>query len=196
MGNLAVTLLLAPDGVPGEPGVWPFVSALALHEALSDGGRIAGLSLKWPNDVELAGRKLAGILIERGIGGGRDWLAIGFGANLRAVPAVPGRELACLAELGEAPAPEAVAIRLMAALDRWRAIWREDGFVAVRRAWEQRAHPRGTPLVVRGSRGQITGSFAGIGDDGALLLDDGSGGVSRFSTGDVLSGPGAGPAGA
>ncbi len=166
-GNLALSVLLRPDCGAAEGGQAVFRAALALIEALDAHAGAATLMLKWPNDVLLGGRKLAGILVESAAAGDRlAWMVIGFGANLRARPVLPNAmETACLAEGGVPPAPpEQVARLLLLRLDHW---WAQD-FAAVRTAWLERAHPIGTTLIVDGR----AGSFAGISDAGALLLDE------------------------
>jgi len=169
-------VLLRPEGPLADVAVWPFLAGLALHEALSadpgGGSGVRPLMLKWPNDVMLGGGKLAGILIERGVGGpaGQAWLSIGFGANLAEAPAIPGRRIACLAELGEAPAPVPVAHRLLDALDRWQDLLLSEGFQSIRHAWLARAHPVGTRLSVVQRGNTFEGTFDGIAPDGALRL--------------------------
>lgn len=181
-GNLALSVLLHPAGALRQPAVWPFLAGLALHQALGGHPR---LRLKWPNDILLDHAKLAGILVERGTGTGAGWLVIGFGANLAQAPAVPGRQVACLADLGPAPDAEAAARRVLAALDDWQATWRRDGFDAIRSCWLARAHPPGTALVVESGGIRRSGTFSGLTPDGALLLEvDGQ--KRRIDTGEVL----------
>src|SRR4051812_26652041 len=80
-GNFAATLL---DRPPGGLALRSFVAALALHDAMiSITGRPALFALKGPNDVLLAGGKLAGILLESGPAG---TLAVGIGVNLAEGP--------------------------------------------------------------------------------------------------------------
>ena len=184
-GNLAFSVLLRPGGDPPAAGVWPLIAGLALHEALSFGREPGSLTLKWPNDVMLDGRKLAGILVERGLGGGHDWLVIGFGANLAAAPELPDRVPACLAELGPPPTPEQVAARLLPALDGWTRLWGVQGLAAIRTAWLAQAHPIGAPLAVRVSGVQTPGTFAGLDEDGALLLRHDAG-LQRIDAGEIL----------
>ncbi|MBS4074550.1 biotin--[acetyl-CoA-carboxylase] ligase [Ameyamaea chiangmaiensis] len=187
-GNLALSALLRPPA-DDQAGYWPFIAALAFHDGLrAQAGAAGRLSLKWPNDVLLDGRKLGGILIERGLdGAGTPWMVIGFGANLRHVPDVPGRSVACLAETG-ARAPDAVAVALdvLPALTRWEAVAREQGFGAIRAEWLGRAHPIGTPLAVRCGTDYVEGSFQGLDEQGFLLLRSPDAGILRISTGDVL----------
>ncbi len=189
-GNLALSVLLRPSPSFDQPGLWPFLAGLALHDALG-AVSAAALTLKWPNDVLLDGRKLAGILIERGVAAETVWLVIGFGANLAQAPLLPDRVAACLAEAGPAPDAEQTARALLAALDRWQALWGCAGFAAIRDAWLRRAHPVGTALAIRDRGAQKEGLFAGIATDGALLLSH-SGVTERIETGDVLLRTGSG----
>lgn len=186
-GTLALSVLLRPSGEENSlAATWPFLAALALHDALSlTPGHRRAIRLKWPNDVMLDGRKLGGILIERAIQPDAGWLVIGFGANLAAAPDLPERRAACLAELAASPAPEQVAGRLLEALSAWMRRAAADGFAPIREEWLRRAHPPGTKLAVRSRDGQTAGSFRSIAADGTLLLAVGDE-VRRISTGDVL----------
>jgi BirA family transcriptional regulator, biotin operon repressor / biotin---[acetyl-CoA-carboxylase] ligase len=195
-GNLAFSVLLRPDsgahsGAGAWPvGLWPFIAGLAFHGAIAPWIHApASLRLKWPNDLLLGGRKMAGILIEAGEDPSGRWLVLGFGANLRAAPPIAGRALACVADDGEAPEPEIVARAICAGLDHWMAVCGGTGdgkgFDPIRRAWLAHAHPPGTRLVVRDERGQVEGSFDGLDAQGMLLLRC-TDGLKRISTGEVL----------
>lgn len=185
-GNLALSVLLRPDADRLAPALWPFIAALALQQALS-GTEAANdrLRLKWPNDVMLDGRKLGGILVERGQGGGHDWLVIGFGANLAAAPDLADRAAACMADLGAPAAPEEVAARLLVSFDGWCAVWQRDGFDAIKAAWLARAHPVGTLLAVTVHGVRQAGLFVGLDAGGALILG-GNDGERRIDTGEIL----------
>ncbi|GBQ63147.1 biotin--[acetyl-CoA-carboxylase] ligase [Komagataeibacter swingsii] len=189
-GNLALSVMLVGQGAAVPVGLWPFIAGLALHDAVA-GYVPAGhvLELKWPNDLLLDGGKMAGILIETGIGAGVSWQVIGIGANLRGKPDIAGRTLACLADCGvDAPAAPAVARKLLHHLGLWLSCYETHGFAAIRTAWLDRGHAIGTPIRVRAGNQQFTGTFAGLGDDGILLLRT-PGGVRRVVTGEVLLAP-------
>jgi BirA family biotin operon repressor/biotin-[acetyl-CoA-carboxylase] ligase len=173
-GNLYLSVLLRPDGPVREGGLWSLLAAVALAEAveplLPDPGC---LRLKWPNDLLLDGGKLAGILLDSAAGpdAGFASLVIGFGLNLASKPDLPDRPAACLADIAAPPPPEAVATALLDRIGQWLAIRQADGFAPVRAAWLARSFPLATPLLLRHGEQDLPGSFAGLADDGSLLLD-------------------------
>jgi BirA family biotin operon repressor/biotin-[acetyl-CoA-carboxylase] ligase len=169
-GNLYVSVLLRPASPAREAGQWGLLSAVALHDALSPFlPRGAPLTLKWPNDLLLGGAKIAGMLCETAADarGGIEWMIAGLGANLAVAPAVPGRATACVGDHGVAPTPEAVAVALLHAFDHWGAIRAREGFAPIRRAWMDRGPRPDEKLAVRGG---ISGHYAGLAEDGSLLL--------------------------
>jgi BirA family biotin operon repressor/biotin-[acetyl-CoA-carboxylase] ligase len=192
-GNLFLSALLRPGGAAREASQWSLLAGVALAEALSphvpDRQK---LTLKWPNDLLLHGRKLAGILAESATDarGGLSWLSLGFGVNLASAPDVPERATACLAEYGPPPTPETLAWQVLEALARWRGIRAEAGFAPVRAAFLARAPALGTPLALRLGDGTRHGAFAGLGEDGSLLLRA-DGRVHAFAAGEVTTGNGA-----
>ena len=150
------------------------VAALALLETvlqrLPDPSRVR---LKWPNDVLLDGAKFCGILLERVKG----HAVIGMGVNLVAAPSIDGRETRSLSALGPAPQRDAFARELAAAFASEVTRWRSHGGDDLRSRWQAAAHPLGTPLSVHDEHGTaVAGRFAGLAEDGALILrlDDGS----------------------
>lgn len=174
----STTVHLRPTD-PAPPSL-ALVAGLAVYEAVRGFAGPAAMMLKWPNDLLVGDAKLAGILLERS----GNVVVVGIGANLIAAPHLPDRKATCLAHHSASPpGRDAFAVRLadcfVAALD----IWRVSGLDAVRQAWQQRAHPVGT--VLRAGDPQIAGRFAGLADDGSLLLDTPSG--RRTITGGEVS---------
>jgi BirA family biotin operon repressor/biotin-[acetyl-CoA-carboxylase] ligase len=148
-----------------------FVAAVAVAEALES---VTGLAprLKWPNDVLVRGRKLAGILLESRPAPGEACVAIGIGVNLaqRVFPEeLAGRATSVRIEGGLVPERDAMLEAVLHALDRWRGRLEREGFAGVREAWRARGETLGRPVSVDG----ITGTAVDIADDGALLVDDG-----------------------
>lgn len=135
--------------------------------------------LKWPNDLLLLGKKVAGILLERN----GDRVVVGFGLNLAAAPELTDRHSASLAsEL----TPQAFAPLLAGSLERLLKLWRENEPQMLARAWLERAHPVGIRLTVHASSDEtVTGLFDGLEPDGALRLRLDNGPVEIVRAGDV-----------
>ncbi len=187
-GNLAISMLLRPRLPMREAAAMSLLSGLALAEAVAEilpPG--PALALKWPNDVLLAGNKLAGILLEsHGDGqGGTAWVIPGIGVNLAHAPILPDRVAACLADHMPAPSPEAFAPRLLDRLAHWCAVLEAEGFAPVREAWLARAQTRGSPMSLKLGADVLSGTFAGLDADGSLLMEA-NGAVRSFTTGEVL----------
>lgn len=168
-GNLYLSLLLRPEGPAREAPQWSLLAGVAMAEAAA--GSIAdpaALRLKWPNDLLLGGAKCAGILAESALtpAGGIAWLTLGIGVNLAHAPALPDRPTAVLDGAGPS---EVFAVRLLARLFQWRQVVRNAGFAPVRAAWLRFGPDLGERISLRSLPGG--GEFAGLAEDGSLLLD-------------------------
>jgi BirA family transcriptional regulator, biotin operon repressor / biotin---[acetyl-CoA-carboxylase] ligase len=154
------------------PRFLPLAAAVAVADVAG-----AGAQIKWPNDVLLDGRKVAGILVE-----GRPqerWAVLGIGLNVAIrVEDLPAELRETAATLGlTARDVEPTLERLLAALERRLA----DGEGAILEAWRARDALRGRE--VRWAAG--TGRAAGVDDDGRLLVDVAGGGRTALDAGEV-----------
>lgn len=162
-----------------------FVAALALAEALDaflDADRI---TLKWPNDVLVDGRKIAGILLESLSAQNRIWgVAIGIGVNLAEAPPLSSLEegavspVSLAAVSGQIVTPDAFLTHLAAAFAHWETTLREQGFPAIRTAWLARAAKLGEVITARTVRDSFTGTFDTVDDAGQLVLKTAEGRIS------------------
>lgn len=172
------TLVKVAAGDP-PPQSLSLAAGRALLEALDVAVPGLPLLLKWPNDLLLDGRKVAGILLERQ----GERVVIGFGVNLAAAPDVPDRPVA---HLGGRIAPEAFAPLLAGAMSRMLIPWRTSDPEQFAQAWLARAHPVGTRLTVHGDAGEpLSGRFDGIDADGTLRLRLGDGSAVPVRAADV-----------
>jgi BirA family biotin operon repressor/biotin-[acetyl-CoA-carboxylase] ligase len=180
-GNLYLSIVLRLDAVADRVAQISFVTALAVADTVDHllPGDVRA-ALKWPNDVLIRGAKVAGILIEAA----GAMAIVGVGVNLRHAPADARYPVTTLAAECAAPLDD-VLHALLDSFARWFATWRRDGFPAIRTAWLPRAHPPGSPLRVAIGDSVMEGRFAGLADDGALLLETADGPV-RFVAGDVV----------
>jgi BirA family biotin operon repressor/biotin-[acetyl-CoA-carboxylase] ligase len=177
--------LLASVVLREPPELLPLVAAVAVADAvaaaLPETGRDA-VAIKWPNDVLLDGRKVAGILAE-----GRPqerWAILGVGLNVAVDLADLPEELrATAATMGRAPQDiEPVLASLLAALDRRL----EQPTAEILAAWEARDALRGRAVTWTSGRGVA----AGIDGAGRLIVELSGGGRTALDAGEVHLGRG------
>ncbi|HEX6859176.1 MAG TPA: biotin--[acetyl-CoA-carboxylase] ligase [Caulobacteraceae bacterium] len=187
-GNLAATLLFTTSKPPAEAAQVSFVAALAVADLASAYVPVSLVSLKWPNDPLIGGKKASGILIESGAGANGLWVAVGVGVNLAHAPKdMPATSFA--AHMTVAPPRPLEALSVLAdAFERWRALWDSAGFSAIADAWTARAHGLGRPCVARLGSETVEGVAEGLDGDGALRLRLAGGEVRRITAGDVFFG--------
>ncbi|HUZ13610.1 MAG TPA: biotin--[acetyl-CoA-carboxylase] ligase [Caulobacteraceae bacterium] len=188
-GNLAATHLSVTGRLPAEAAQISFVAALAVAELAGAYVAPGLVSLKWPNDPLIGGRKAAGILVESGPHpAGGLWLAVGTGVNLATPPLAAERPATAFAEHMRAPPPpplEALAV-LSEAFERWRSLWERLGFGPIAEAWTARAHGLGARCTARLADETVIGIAEGLDIDGALRLRTASGASRRITAGDVF----------
>ncbi|MGN6696761.1 MAG: biotin--[acetyl-CoA-carboxylase] ligase [Thermomicrobiales bacterium] len=159
--------------------------------------RATGLvpQVKWPNDLLLGGRKVAGVLTATRLNGAAlDHVVVGFGLNVSLRPddlppldqALPPTSLAI--ELGQAPDRLAVLQAVLESIDTAYTILRRGDEVKLLAAWRARLVGLGEWVRVETDAGPIAGRLVGADTDGALLLETAAG-VSRVLAGDVVLGP-------
>jgi BirA family biotin operon repressor/biotin-[acetyl-CoA-carboxylase] ligase len=187
-GGLYLSVLLRPRAEVAAR--LPLAAGIAVAEAAEEHGVEA--ELKWPNDVLVTGRKLAGILAEAASGAdGVEWVVLGVGLNVsldeQALPeALRGAVASLGGAAGRAPRPVAVAAAVLSRL----AVWYDalDASPArVVAAWRERAVAWwGERVDVRVGKETVSGRLAGIDDEGALIVVTGSGQLRRVLSGEVL----------
>ena len=181
-GNFAATLVMRPGGVAGWAALRSFLAANALFETLALYVPRDALSLKWPNDVLLNGRKVAGILLESaGTRGQIDWLAIGIGVNLAETPEPEGDSAfppISVAEVtGDAPRPEEFLTLLAGHYATEEMVLERLGFDPIRQDWLERAAKLGEEVTARTGNRSVTGIFDTVDEAGQLVLITGTGPV-------------------
>lgn len=168
--SLLASILLRPSLPVARWPLYGFTTAVAVAEALR---AATGLDarLKWPNDVLVDGRKIAGVLLESR--GGEPVLVIGVGVNVsqRRFPADLAGLATSVALAGGRPVDrEAVLTAVLEAFDHWRARLEQEGFEPVRTRWSELSETLGRRVQV----GEASGRAVGLDPDGALVLADGA----------------------
>ncbi len=186
-GNLFATLLLTEPSAPPHAPQLSFVAALALRDAVSDVALQFGpaLKVKWPNDLLLGGKKLAGILIEGDSEPGFS-VAIGVGANCVSHPAETARPATDLGAAGAAVNSEQLFTALTLTMTKRLAQWeRGHGFASIRADWLKCAAGLGEDIRVRLPERELAGRFEGLDEAGRLLVL-GQDGVTAITAGEVF----------
>ncbi|HTR96460.1 MAG TPA: biotin--[acetyl-CoA-carboxylase] ligase [Candidatus Acidoferrales bacterium] len=187
---LSVALDAAPLGA--HAALAPLAAGVALAASLEPLG--VSPRLKWPNDVLLGGRKLAGVLCEaRRLPGRGDALVVGAGVNVAQREGDFPPELAASAVslrlAGVEAAIEDVAAAYLGALEAWLDRLACGEGSALLEAWRARAAHLGARVVVRGAAGALEGVAEDLDADGALVLRRDDGARVRVLAGDVLGAP-------
>lgn len=194
-GGVWLSVLLRPPLAAPELPRLSLAAGLAVARAIF---RVTGLGcgLKWPNDVTLAGRKLAGILAEaHGAGRGLEFVVLGVGVNvtvnewppeLRSVATSLAAAGRCVPAAGLVPAVleelERDYFRLLA------GHWEE-----LRAEWKAAAVMMGRLVAARGPAGEVIGTAHDLGPSGELVLELEDGSLQAFAAGEVsLRPPGKG----
>jgi BirA family biotin operon repressor/biotin-[acetyl-CoA-carboxylase] ligase len=186
--NLYLSVILRPSLPPQRAPELTLVASVAACDACRKAGVDAGI--KWPNDLLVDGRKVAGILTELSAEADAvHWVILGIGVNLNStLEDLPEdlREVATsLAIEREQPVPRALfAAALLSELEQWLDLHAAEGFGPIRDAWRERSVTLGREVRVDGDRGEIAGVAVDIDDSGALLVR-GRAGVTRVVAGDV-----------
>lgn len=186
-GNLHASLLVTLAAPASKAYQLSLVTGVAVFDAIGSAMQPApaGFCLKWPNDILIGTEKAGGILIESTTSSAGLSAIIGIGIDIAAVPPDLGRPVTHLAAHGACPKPEELLAHIAEAAERWLAVWDQgSGFPATRNAWLNRAHPIGERMSIDTGAEQIVGTFHGLDDDGALILDTETG-ARKFTFGDV-----------
>ena len=164
--GLTFSIACAFAGEPALLGGLSLAVGVAVADAVATyaethGGSAQALALKWPNDVQIAGRKLAGILVETvRTAPGQTWAVIGIGLNLErphVLESTLGRELSGVEELVDAPEPNGVFSALLTALGEH-----------LQRFGAQGLAPFVAPFAARDA---FAGERVGLWQDGTVVLE-------------------------
>ena len=172
---LALSLILLPNSDEKKNLIlFTALGALALVTALKKSYALPA-EIKWPNDVLIGGKKVAGILVEANwLGNQPKAIVLGMGINISAKAVPPDDEMRIPATsledaLGKPVRRLDVLTGLLRALIEWRPHLGGDEMVA---AWDGHLAYKGQQVEIRGRTGQvIQGKVLGINKDGSLRLD-------------------------
>jgi BirA family biotin operon repressor/biotin-[acetyl-CoA-carboxylase] ligase len=189
--NLYFSLLLRPALAPVHAPQITLMAAVALADTVA-AFVVEPPVIKWPNDILLQGKKVAGILTESSCDAKHiEFVILGIGVNLnfpraRMPETIRDRATSLMEVGGKSFSRENFLRRLIQDLDRCYGILEDLGFDAIAPRWEAYFALRGRRVRVEMVDGVISGTATGIDGDGALLLEAEDGVIRRVLAGDVI----------
>jgi len=188
--GLWFSVLLRPGLVPQETTQLTVASATALRRAIENHTHLKP-AIKWPNDILVGGRKVAGILTELKAELDRiNYVVLGIGVDVNQAPGDFPPELrrtatSLAAELDKALSRAELAVVILRELDEEYARLTVGGFGSIADEWEAHCSTLGREVVIRTGERQIRGRAESLGEEGALLVRTEHGHLERVLGGDV-----------
>jgi BirA family biotin operon repressor/biotin-[acetyl-CoA-carboxylase] ligase len=187
--NLLFSVLLRPPMEGDRVFVLTMVLALAGVKALS---RVAGVRamIKWPNDLYVGTKKLAGILTEFSVKGKKvDWVVLGMGMNVGWHPEAPegsgAPATSLLEELGQEVSRNDLLLEILKGFEGLYKDVVRGSMKALYEEWNQNCLVLGKAVVIESDLERMEGRALRIDDCGALIIEDAAGNERKILTGDV-----------
>ena len=183
-------MILRPDISPHDASLITLMAAVAVADAVRKFSGLIPL-IKWPNDVLLRDRKVAGLLNEIDSETDRiHFVILGIGVNLNVDERAFSSEIQDVAtslkiETGQTVSRKAFLQSLVRELEAWYSIFLEEGNAVILNAWRDRAQISGRKISVTSFGERIVGTGIDVDSDGALLLKMDDGKRRRVVAGDV-----------
>lgn len=185
--NLLAAYILRPTRDAGDWGGLPLLAAVAMAETIHALSTLTP-RLKWPNDVLLNRKKVAGILIETGICAGVPWAVLGIGLNVNQTSFSGEYRLEPTSLVRDTGAPynlELVRDELSRQLTHWYERWLHFGNAPVVFAWRERTDMFGRNVLVEDGTETFVARAMDLHADGTLLVRRKDGSLATVTAGDV-----------
>lgn len=183
-GNLFVSFVYEIE--PQRVGHYAIISAMAVLNVVRFFLPHQKVQIKWPNDVLLEGKKVSGILFEKGP---ENYWVMGIGINVAATPKVenPLYEITSLADFNVQTNRLKVLEKLIYEFDSLEKTYFKSGFGLIKSLWLDKAYNRDKKVVIRQNGTEFKGVLLGLDDKGALLIET-KDGIKEVLAGDLFEG--------
>lgn len=180
--NLLFSILVRPQGVDASHQfVLSMAHALALREAL--GGYVAGISLKWPNDVYWRDYKISGTLIETALSGKSVRQCIfgtGINVNQETFISSAPNPVSLRHILGREVPVDQLLDKVLEAFRRYYQLVLDGSYAAIRHSYMEALYRREGIHRYRDAQGLFEAEFADVTDEGRLVLRAVGGGLREY----------------
>ncbi len=188
--NVYTSVILRPSFEPARAPQLSLAAGVAVAETLEAycAGRI---ELKWPNDAQIGGKKVCGILSQMKMKASAiDFVVLGIGINVNLTreqfpPDIREIATSIAVETGRKTDLDSLINRLYENLTKWYSTLVSRGFEPVRQTWLGLAPMIGQTVSIRFGEEEVSGTAEGIDDDGSLILKTKTNSILRASAGDA-----------
>lgn len=188
--NIYASFILRPSLPPSAASQMVLLTAVAAAEALMETTGLRAI-LKWPNDILVDGRKIAGILVEMSVEmDAVDYMIVGLGINVNS-PAERfprnsrNKITSVLMETGKPFSRVHLLTRFLELFEERYIALATAGFEPVITRWKTLTDIMGKEATVRTLSGSYTGVITDMDQDGFLIIRDDSGAATRLFSGDI-----------
>lgn len=188
-GGLYSTFILPHATSFPELPQYGFVAAVSLGQFLKSLSPQISVLYKWPNDVLVSWKKIAGILLENVVHGGQQFLLMSIGLNLiHSFEHMKGSlaSTSLLKEIGTHHENKPILTRFIPYLEHYLNIYQQEGFSPIRTLWMQSTYPLGSLISLNGIESCREGTFCGMDKDGALMIQNDKGDRLCILAGEVF----------
>ncbi|MHB8547299.1 MAG: biotin--[acetyl-CoA-carboxylase] ligase [Nitrosotalea sp.] len=192
-GGIWMSILLRPNFEPSYTALFPMLTSLALAVSIEKTLKIK-TELKWPNDLTIKGKKVAGILIDASIESNKiDYIIIGIGINFKIKPDIVTKSIkgskrnygiTTLIKKDQGGNPVELIQQFLLELEHRYNTVVSNSIGQIRKEWAKRSSTIGKNITVTTTTGILKGKAIGIDKTGALLLSN-RGKVQRLLAADI-----------
>ncbi len=187
-GGIYISLILRPTISPVEAPKFTLLAAVAIAEALLSMTPL-NIHIKWPNDILVNGKKIAGILTEMSTEmDAVNYIVVGLGLNVN-TPKFPdeiqGIATSILIETGKVFPRVRLIQAYLQRYETYYEMYKKTGFDPIINRWKDLSNIIGKKVEVNVIGNQFIGEALDIDGDGALILRDDQGVFHRIISGDI-----------
>jgi BirA family biotin operon repressor/biotin-[acetyl-CoA-carboxylase] ligase len=190
-GGIYVSLILRPHMTPSEASVITLMTGVAAAETLLSLIPLLDVRIKWPNDILVNGKKIAGILTEISTELDKiEYVVVGFGMNVNIrfedlSDEIRGTATSILLETGERYLRTIFLRTFLEHFETRYETVQTEGFDSLRERWKELSNIIGRRVEVEMIGKSCTGKVVEIDRDGVLILEEDDGAHRRIVSGDV-----------
>jgi len=189
-GNLFMSIILPKTASLEKMAQLCFVCGLATEAAITgiiqSYNQNLSTKLKWPNDVLVNDKKIAGILIETA-GKNNEYIIVGIGVNIKAAPILQENKTTSLfAEGISFVTSKDLLNEIMTKFIKYYYIWLSEEFLPIRERWIKKAKGIGEVINVTTGHNRVSGKFIDIDFTGSIRVLLASGQIYSINAGEVF----------